>query len=134
MTRDDDRSLSPSPGRRREHEPPRAVAEWGWRFHHLGVPTTVPRADEVHLQALGMHVAGFPTSPYGIEWMRFDPESPVHELIRTVPHLAFVVGDLDAALEGKDVLSPPSKPSAGVRVAMIVHDGAPVELMEMAGE
>ncbi len=119
---------------RRDREPPRATAEWGWRFHHVGVPTTTPHPGEVHLEALGMHVSGFPTSPYGVEWMRFDPKSPVHELIRTVPHVAFVVDDLDAALEGKDVLSPPSEPSAGIRVAMIVHDGAPVELMEMAAE
>ena len=131
MTREKDRSLPPSPRPRREHEPPFAVAEWGWRYHHVGVPTTARRAGEVHLQALGMHVSGFPTSPYGIEWMRFDPESPVHELIRTVPHVAFVVDDLEAALEGREVLSPPSVPSEGVRVAMIVHDGAPVELMEL---
>jgi hypothetical protein len=77
-----------------------------------------------------MYVSGYEDSPYGIEWMRFEEGSPVHELIRRVPHLAFVVDDLDAALEGREVLTPPNEPSGGVRVAMIVENGAPVELME----
>ncbi|MCX6559195.1 MAG: hypothetical protein NTZ26_01650 [Candidatus Aminicenantes bacterium] len=115
---------------RRDHEPPEAVAEWGWRYHHLGIPTTIPRPGEVYYAHLKIHVAGFSTSPYGVEWMRFDPDCPIHELIRAVPHLAFVVDDLDEALIGKTLLGPPSSPSGGVRVAMILHDGAPVELME----
>jgi hypothetical protein len=75
-------------------------------------------------------VCGFDTSPYGIEWMRFDPHCPVPDIVKTVPHLAFVVDDLDAALEGKVVLIAPNAPSHGVRVAFILDDGAPVELME----
>jgi len=116
--------------RRRDHEPPAAVAERGWRYHHLGVPTRTPRAGERHLAHLKIYVSGFDTSPYGIEWMRFEAGCQVSELVRTVPHLAFEVDDLDKALEGKELLSPPSSPSEGVRVAMIVHDGAPVELLE----
>jgi hypothetical protein len=77
-----------------------------------------------------MHVSGFDTSPYGIEWMRFEADSPVSELVRTVPHVAFEVDDLDAALEGQEVLSPPGSPSDGVRAAMINDNGAPVELIE----
>ncbi len=127
-------STSRSIRQRREHEPPAAVAEWGWRYHHLGIPTEAPHPGEVELEEFGMHVAGFDTSPFGIEWMRFEPDSPVHELIKTVPHLAFEVDDLEAALEGHDILTPPNSPSPGVVVAMIVHDGAPVELMEFARE
>lgn len=117
---------------RTDHEPPRALAEWGWRYHHIGVPTTTPRPGEVYLEQFKMHVSGFPTSPYGIEWMRFDAESPVPELIRTVPHIAFVVDDLETAIEDKQVLTPPNSPSDGLRVAMIVNDGAPVELMQFS--
>lgn len=116
--------------KRRDHEPPVAVAEWGWRYHHLGIPRTDPRPGERNLEHLGIHVSGFETSPYGIEWIRFGPNSAVSELVRTVPHIAFEVDDLEEALRGKEVLSPPSSPSEGVRVAMIVHDGAPIELLE----
>ena len=43
-------------------------------------------------------MSGYETSPYRVEWMRFEAESPLPELIRTVPHVAFVVDDLDEAV------------------------------------
>lgn len=116
--------------KRKDYEPPAAIAERGWRYHHLGIPTDTPRPGERYLRSLKLYVCGFDTSPYGIEWMRFEPDSPVSPLVRSVPHIAFEVDDLDAALEGKEVLSMPSSPSEGVRAAMIVHNGAPVELIE----
>jgi hypothetical protein len=75
-------------------------------------------------------VCGFETSAYGIEWMRFEPDCAVPDIVRNVAHVAFVVDDLDEALKGKAVLIAPNTPSRGVRVAFIVDDGAPVELMQ----
>ncbi len=108
---------------RLSHEPPPVVAELGWRYHHLGIPTDVRRPGEVHLERYGLHVSGFPTSPCGIEWMRFDDDSAVHPLVKSLPHVAFEVDDLEAALEGREVIGPPGSPSEGVRAAMIVVDG-----------
>ena len=86
--------------KRRTHEAPVAIARLGWRYHHLGIPHTVPRAEEQHLDHLAVHVCGFETSLYGIEWMRFDPDCPVPAIVKTVPHIAFAVDDLDEALKG----------------------------------
>ncbi|MGB7539075.1 MAG: hypothetical protein WBM17_11095 [Anaerolineales bacterium] len=127
-------SPSPLPARRKDHEFPAAVTRLGWRFHHLGIPTAFPRQDEKHLPAFGMFVSGFDTSPYGIEWMRFEESSPLPEIIRTLPHIAFVVDDLETALAGREILFPVGAPSGGVRTAMILDDGAPVELMEFEGQ
>ena len=118
--------------RRQDHEPPSAIAERGWRFHHLGIPTTVPRPNEAHLPHLKIHVSGFDTSPYGVEWIRFDPDCVVSDLVRTVPHIAFEVDDLDAALAGQTLLGDVGSPSEGVRVAMIVDNGVPIELLEFS--
>jgi hypothetical protein len=118
--------------RRRGHEAPAAIACEGWRYHHLGIPTLTPHAGERHLPGLKVYVSGFDSSPYGIEWMRFEPDAPYPRVLMTVPHIAFEVDDLKAALEGKEILVAPSSPSAGVRVAMILDDGAPVELLEFA--
>jgi hypothetical protein len=62
--------------------------------------------------------------------MAGEPDSPIHTLIKSVPHIAFEVDDLEAALEGKEVLTEPNSPSEGVLVAMILDSGAPVELLE----
>jgi len=85
-------------GKRLNHEPPTVTAKLGWRYHHIGIPHTQPRAQEHHVAHLGVHVAGFETSPYGIEWIRFEPHCRVPEIVRIVPHIAFAVDDVDDAL------------------------------------
>ena len=115
---------------RQDHEPPPAVATGGWRFHHIGIPTQTPRPGELYLAHLKMSVSGFESSPYGIQWMRFDADAPFPEVVKSVPHVAFEVDDMAAALDGKEVLVPPNSPSEGVTVAMIIDNGAPVELLE----
>jgi hypothetical protein len=109
---------------RKDHELPMVIARYGWRFHDT------PQPGEQYLEDWKIYVSGFDTSPYGIEWMRFEQDSPVSELIKTIPHVAFEVDDLDAALEGKQLISDVSSPSEGVKVAMIVDNGAPIELLE----
>ncbi len=118
--------------KRKDTELPRVIAKEGWRFHHIGIPTEQKRDGETYIKHLKMYVSGFDSSPYGIEWMRFEPDSPVSRWVRELPHLAFVVDDLEAALDDKRIISEISNPSPGVRVAMILDDGAPVELIEFA--
>lgn len=100
------------------------------RYHHIGIPTDEVRNGERYLPELGMYVSGYEESPYGVEWMRFEPDSPLPEIVRTVPHVAFEVDDLRSALEEQEVLIEPNSPSEGVVVAFIVHQGAPVEFIE----
>src|SRR5262249_34462201 len=111
-------------------EPPDVTATLGWRYHHIGIPHTEPLAREHHVPHLGVHVCGFETSPFGIEWIRFEPHCDVPAIVRSVPHIAFAVDDLDEALKGREILIAPNQPSPGVRVAFILDDGAPVELLQ----
>ena len=115
---------------RKGDDPPAAVSVHGWRYHHIGIPTNVPRPGEQYLERFKMYVSAFETSPCGIQWMRFQPDSPIHTLIKSVPHIAFEVDDLEAAIQGKEILTEPNSPSEGVVVAMILDSGAPVELLE----
>lgn len=115
-----------------EHELPEAIVDWGWKYHHLGVPTQVKMPNERYLPQFKFYVSGFGESPFGVEWMRFEKDSPLHPLIQTVPHLAFEVKDLDYELATRDlkIITPPNPPMEGIRVAMIEHNGAPIELIE----
>lgn len=101
------------------------------RYHHVGIPTTIRRQNERYLREHRVYVSGYESSPYGIEWMRFEPECQLPDLVKTIPHVAFEVEDLSAALEGKEILIAPNSPSAGVTVAFIVDNGAPIELLQI---
>ena len=48
-----------------------------------------------------------------------------------MPHVAFEVDDLTAALKDQHVIIEPNSPSRGVLVAFIEVTGAPVELMQI---
>ena len=117
---------------RLEHELPESIVNWGWKFHHLGIPTKEKMPGEKYIPHLKFNVSGFSTSPLGIEWMRFDDDSPLDELIKTVPHLAFVVDDLEYEITNRklNVITESNYPSEGIKVAMIEHNRAPIELME----
>jgi hypothetical protein len=119
---------------RRDKEPPLATGEWGWKYHHIGIPTNEIINEEKYLPSLKIGVGGFDTSPFGIEWMRFEKDSNVNDLIRNVPHIAFEVDDIELELERHDfkIITQSNSPSEGVKVVMIEHNGAPIELIEFA--
>lgn len=118
--------------KRQNNEPPLATVEWGWRYHHLGIPTDEPIKGERYLPQFKFYVSGFDSSPYGIEWMRFEKDSPINDLIKKIPHIAFEVDNLDSEPSKRkfNILTPPNSPGEGTRVAMIEHNGAPIELIE----
>jgi len=117
---------------REDFELPEAIVRWGWKFHHIGIPTAEKKPDETYLPLFKFYVSGFPSSPFGIEWIRFEKNSPINPLVQKVPHIAFEVENLDLQLKRHKfkILTPPNSPDDGVRVAMIEHNGAPIELIE----
>lgn len=117
---------------RHDFELPQCIEEWGWKYHHTGIPTDTKMPDEKYIPHFKFYVSGFQSSPFGIEWMRFEEDSPIDNLIKAIPHIAFVVDNLDFELKHRNlkIITEPNHPSDGVRVAMIEHNGAPIELME----
>jgi hypothetical protein len=115
---------------RLEQEFPESISDWGWKYHHLAIPTKKKMPNEIYLPQFKFYVSGFSKSPFGIEWMRFEKDSPISKLIQTVPHIAFTVEDIEYELAKRDfkVIIEPNLPAEGIRVAMIEHNRAPVEL------
>ena len=103
-------------------------------YHHLGIPTEMKLENEIYLEDFKVYVSRYNDSPYGIEWMRYEPDCLLPELVKTVTHVAFKVDNMDEELEGKDVLIKPNSPSAGVTVAFIIDNGAPVEFLQFDTE
>ncbi len=104
------------------------------KYHHIGIPTETPREGEYYLEKYKMYVVGYDTNQYGIEWIRFEEGSPIPDLVKTVPHVAFVGDDLEKELQGKEILVEPNSPSEGVTVAFIIESGAPIEFLEYQEE
>ncbi len=101
------------------------------RYHHCGIPTKNDFAGATYLPKFKTHVSDHLATPYGVQWMRFDDDCPLPELVKTVAHVAFEVDDLEAAIRGQKVLISPNEPSEGVRVAFIEAAGAPIEFLQI---
>jgi virulence-associated protein VagC len=101
------------------------------KFDHIGIPTNESFAGEIPLPHLKITVSDHQNNPFGIQWQRYWDDAPYPELVKTVPHVAFEVDDLEVALEGRNVIIEPNSPSVGVVVAFVEVNGAPVELMQI---
>ena len=104
------------------------------KYNHIGIPTDTPRPDETYLAELRLYCTDHESNPFGIQWMRYEEECTLPELVKTVPHVAFEVDDLESAMAGHEVLIEPNSPSRGVIVAFVVCEGAPVEFIQRVVE
>ena len=101
------------------------------KFNHIGIPTAGSFDGEIPLPHLKMTVSDHQANPFGIQWQRYWEDAPYPDLVKTVPHVAFEVDDLTAALKDQHVIIELNSPSRGVTVAFIEVSGAPVELMQI---
>lgn len=101
------------------------------RFNHIGIPTAERFDGEIDLPHLKITVSDHQDNPFGIQWLRYWKDAPYPDLVKTVPHLAFEVDDLEAAIAEFPILIAPNSPSPGVLVAFVEVRGAPVELMQI---
>jgi hypothetical protein len=112
-------------------EQPTPGATQPMRFNHVGIPTTRRFEGEIPLPHLKMTVSDHQDNPFGIQWQRYWDDAPYPDLVKTVPHVAFEVDDVEEALAGHRVIIEPDSPSVGVIVAFVAVNGAPVELMQI---
>lgn len=100
------------------------------KFNHIGIPTSVEHADEVFNPDIGLYVTNFAESENRIEWLRFLEDSPMPDELKTTAHVAYEVDDLEAAMKGKKILLEPFNASESLKIAFVMEDEAPVELMQ----
>lgn len=100
-----------------------------YEFHHMGIPTPVKKGEEKFSATAGIYTSDNP-GKFRIQWHRFTDDTPLHPLLRELPHVAFKVNDLSAAIEGEEVLLGPYEPIDDFYVAVINDGGVPVELIQ----
>ncbi len=81
------------------------------KFNHIGIPTTGSFDGEMPLPHLKMTVSDHKDNPFGIQWQRYWDDAPYPDLVKTVPHVAFEVDDLQAAIQGQHVIIEPTAPA-----------------------
>ncbi|MBC3767135.1 VOC family protein [Neptunicella marina] len=99
-------------------------------FHHVGIPVNEKLHGGVYNEALKMSAQGYFDTPYAVEWMQFDDDNDLPEIIKTQPHVAYVVDDLLAALKGREIILQPNSPCDGVKTAFIKDGANLIELMQ----
>ena len=103
------------------------------KFYHIGVVTTEKQPNERWVEATRVWVTSPREHPYNVEFLRFESDSPVTGPLRTDPHVAYRVDDVEQAVVGHEVLLEPFDVGNGfLRVAFVDVGGALVEFMQYA--
>ncbi len=102
----------------------------GFKFSHWGMPTNEEKPGMTYLADIKVAISDFAASPYAIEWLKFDADSPMPKLIQSTGHVAFEVDSLADAMAGQKVLVEPFPVGDNLTCAFIEGDGFAVELME----
>ena len=102
-------------------------------FDHIGVVTSEKKENESWVEATRVWVTSPRAHPCNIEWLRFEPDSPVTGPLRTQPHVAYRVDDVEEAIKGHGVLLEPFVVREDfLTVAFVDMGGALVEFMQYA--
>lgn len=99
-------------------------------YHHFGVPTNTRQENEIYIDGAKVSLTDAESHPYGVEFLRFDADSPMPEEVKTRAHVGFIVENLCEALEGRNVIVEPFDATEELRVAFITDGDAVLELME----
>ena len=102
-------------------------------FHHVGLRAMEPQPQEFYVAPSKCWVSGNPTRhPHRIEYLRYEPDSPITEEFMNAPHIAYAVEELEPHLAGKEIYLQPFEVGEPpfARVAFTREDGLFVEYMQ----
>ncbi len=100
-------------------------------FEHIGLITNEKKAGEDWVESTRVWVTNPREHPFRVEWLRYEPDSPVTGPVREQAHVAYRVEDLEKASRGLKVLLQPFEVGGFARVGFYQYtDGSVVELME----
>ncbi len=102
-------------------------------FDHIGLITNEKKGDEDWVEATRVWVTNPKKHPYRVEWLRFEPDTPVIGPVRDKAHVAYKVKSLAEEVKNRNlnVLLEPFEVGGFLRVGFYEYsDGSVLELME----
>ncbi len=100
------------------------------QFEHIGIVTDQPKPGETFVEATRVWRTNYLEHPFRIEWLRFEPDSPVTGPVRHMPHVAYRVTNIAEASHGLKVLLDPFDVGPRIVGFYQAEDGAVVEFVE----
>lgn len=100
-------------------------------FDHIGLPSQTVQPNERYVQKTKVWVTDPHAHPFRVEWLRYEPDSPVSPFMKEHPHVAYHVDSIARESAGMTVLIEPFASVAGHVVGFFeTDDGVIVEMME----
>ncbi len=105
-------------------------------FHHIGLPAPdqdTPTPGESWVAGGRLWVSNPAHHPQRVEWLRYPPDTLVDPAMQSAPHICYLTDDIDAALDGKQVIreiNEVGEPPFG-RAAFTMEDGVAVEYIQL---
>ncbi|MCX7056389.1 MAG: hypothetical protein NTZ79_04135 [Proteobacteria bacterium] len=101
------------------------------RYHHCGIPRVAAWEREIRVPHLKLAYLPGKYNAYGVELLRFEEGNPNPDVIKYVPHVAFEVDDMNAAMLGEKLIYGPNRETPGIAVSMIEVADTTVEFIEL---
>ncbi|MCT4509416.1 MAG: hypothetical protein N4A48_11815 [Tepidibacter sp.] len=99
-------------------------------FMHIGVVTDKVQKDEIYAEDIKVYITEPEASEFKFEYLRFEENSPLPEIMQKNPHVAFKVDKLEDYLEKNQVIVEPFMADENLKIAFIIKDGLILELMQ----
>ncbi|RJP30101.1 MAG: hypothetical protein C4527_10365 [Candidatus Omnitrophota bacterium] len=102
------------------------------QFDHIGIPTNEKKPVELYVEATRVWITDAHRHPFRVEWLRFEPDSPVRGPLREEPHVGYRVENEQQISElsrGMTELLAPFDAGFAVAGFYRTEDGANIELV-----
>ena len=103
-----------------------------FEFDHVGMPTTEEKAGSTFVPATRVWITDAHQHPFRVEWLRFEPDSPVTGPLHDEPHIGYRVPtreDITKLSQGMQVLLEPFDAGFAVAGFYRTADGANIEFV-----
>ena len=100
-------------------------------FLHVGVPTTIKQPNENYASDLKVYITNPEEHEFKFEYLRFEPDTPLPEIMQKNPHVAYKVDCLDDKIKDEKVIVEPFSVDENTKIAFIIKEGVIFELMEV---
>jgi len=82
----------------------RPMAKSLMQFDHVGIPTTETKPGMTFVPATRVWITEAHDHPYRVEWLRYEPDSPVTGPLHDQPHVGFRVRKVEQIAEEQALL------------------------------